>query len=174
MEVALAMTIAAILMALALPSMRDLLDQSAIRSHRQMLVQDIRKVRFKAISRRRPAYLCALDRTRKCTMQALWNEGWLGFVDNNLNGIYDQGDEHVLQGHTHEYLGPAGRRAGYARLPVGPGNSIRFPSCRRVSSRIRGDTFMPPQQRISGIPRAVVPPVRAVLGHPGGASPCRH
>ena len=30
-------------------------------------------------------------------MQALWNEGWLGFVDNNLNGTCDAQDERILQ-----------------------------------------------------------------------------
>ena len=89
-EMTLAVTVLSILTALALPSVYDLMNNSTIRSKRHALLQDIRTLRFRAISRRRPAYMCALDSEGICASQMHWNEGWMGYIDNNLNGKYDE------------------------------------------------------------------------------------
>lgn len=96
-EVIMAVGIVSILSSMASPSVFELMNRVALRSERQALVQDIRVTRFKAISHRRPAYLCALDALGSCARQTRWNQGWMGFVDNNLNGIYDEGDEQVVR-----------------------------------------------------------------------------
>jgi type IV fimbrial biogenesis protein FimT len=96
-EMALAVTVLSILTALALPSVYELMNNSTIRSKRHALLQDIRTLRFRAISRRRPAYMCALDSEGICASQTHWNEGWMGYIDNNLNSKYDEGDERVLR-----------------------------------------------------------------------------
>ena len=96
-ETTIALGIVSILGSMAMPSMFELMNHVAIRSERMALIQDIRVTRFKAISHRRPAYLCALDVQGACARLSHWNQGWMGFVDNNLNGIYDETDELVVR-----------------------------------------------------------------------------
>jgi Tfp pilus assembly protein FimT len=96
-EITMTIGVLSILSSLALASVIGLMNSATLRSERLGLIQDIRVTRFKAISHRRPAYLCALDAQGSCSRQTHWNRGWMGFVDNNLNGIYDDGDEQVVR-----------------------------------------------------------------------------
>ncbi len=96
-EITMTIGVLSVLSSLALPSVVGLMNSAAVRSERLVLIQDIRVTRFKAISYRRPAYLCALNAQGLCSRQAHWNTGWMGFVDNNLNGLYDDGDEQVVR-----------------------------------------------------------------------------
>ncbi len=95
-EMIVATGIISILSSVALPSVFELMNHAAIRSERLALIQDIRVTRFKAISHRRPAYLCALSTTGSCARQTHWNQGWMAYIDNNLNNIYDDGDEQFI------------------------------------------------------------------------------
>lgn len=96
-EVIVAVGIVSILSFMAIPSVLELINHAAIRSERLSLIQDIRLTRFKAISHRRPAYLCALDTDGSCARKTHWNQGWMGFVDHNLNSVYDPGDEQTVR-----------------------------------------------------------------------------
>ena len=95
-EIIVATSIISILSSVALPNVFEFLNHAAIRSERLALIQDIRVTRFKAISHRRPAYLCALNATGSCARQIHWNQGWMAYIDNNLNNIYDDGDEQFI------------------------------------------------------------------------------
>jgi prepilin-type N-terminal cleavage/methylation domain-containing protein len=95
-EMVVATGIISILSSVALPSFFELMNHAAIRSERLALIQDIRVTRFKAISHRRPAYLCALNTTGSCARRARWNQGWMAYIDNNLDSVYDDGDEQFI------------------------------------------------------------------------------
>lgn len=96
LEMVVATGIISILSSVAVPSVFELMNRSAIRSERLALIQDIRVTRFKAISHRRPAYLCALNVTGSCARRTHWNQGWMAYIDNNLNSVYDDGDEQFI------------------------------------------------------------------------------
>ncbi len=102
-EMTIVVGILSILSFMALPSTFELMNHAALRTERMALIQDIRVTRFKAISHRRPAYLCALDVQGSCVRRTHWNQGWMGFVDNNLNGMYDDVDELVVRHSAPQY-----------------------------------------------------------------------
>ena len=96
-ESMLCVVILAVLSSLSFPAMRGIIDGSAIRAERQLLLQDIRLVRRYALTRHRPAYLCGLDAQGQCTNQASWDKGWIGFVDKNYSHSIDPNDEVVFK-----------------------------------------------------------------------------
>lgn len=81
------------------PSITKALTNSLINSERQGLAQDIRLIRRFALTRHRPAYLCAMDAEKKCSKGADWNDGWIGYVDRNYSHSIDEGDEVVMTHH---------------------------------------------------------------------------
>jgi len=95
-ETMLSIVILAILSSLSFPAMRGIIDRSAIRAERELLLQDIRLVRRYALTRHRPAYLCGLDTQEKCSNKASWDKGWIGYVDKNYSHSIDQNDEMIL------------------------------------------------------------------------------
>lgn len=98
-ETMLSIAIVAVLSSISFPAMRGIIDRSAIRAERELLLQDIRLVRRYALTRHRPTYLCGLDAQQACLNQANWDKGWLGFVDKNYSHSFDSGDEMVFTRH---------------------------------------------------------------------------
>ena len=81
------------------PSLHRALTNSLINGERQALTQDLRLIRRFALTRHRPAYLCAMDKDAKCSKDADWNDGWIGYVDRNYSHSIDEDDEVVMTHH---------------------------------------------------------------------------
>lgn len=99
METIVCLMLIAVLTVWSAPSIYRTLTNSLINSERQTLVQDLRLIRRFALTRHRPAYLCAMDKDAKCSKDADWNDGWIGYVDRNYNHNIDDGDEVVMTYH---------------------------------------------------------------------------
>ncbi len=100
LELMMVVTLVATISAFALPPVHGFLGQVQLRSERQALLQDIRVVRYAAIESRRPAYLCALGATGECLRTRHWKLGWMGFVDVNRNGRYEQEIDRLVLKHA--------------------------------------------------------------------------
>ena len=98
-ETIVCLTLMGGLAAWSAPSINRTLTNSLINSERQALTQDLRLIRRFALTRHRPAYLCAMDKEAKCSKDANWNDGWIGYVDRNYSHSIDEGDEVVMTHH---------------------------------------------------------------------------
>lgn len=99
MESIVCLTLMAALAVWSVPSIYRTLTNSLINGERQALAQDLRLIRRFALTRHRPAYLCAMDQEEKCSKDANWNDGWIGYVDRNYSHSIDEGDEVVMTHH---------------------------------------------------------------------------
>lgn len=94
-EVLIAMTIAAVLGALALPSLRDWRLGYELASHAQYLAGNMSRARSEAIKRGYRVNLCRSIDRHQCAASGGWDSGWIVFVDQNHDGWIDE-DEPVL------------------------------------------------------------------------------
>ncbi|MGH8616858.1 MAG: GspH/FimT family pseudopilin [Burkholderiales bacterium] len=84
-EMMVVIAIAAILLTIGLPNLRDFLADQRVRTAASDLVSEIALARARAIQDSRRVYFqrTAVD----------WKDGWIIFVDQNSNGAYDNGEE---------------------------------------------------------------------------------
>ena len=88
-----AMTIAAILMAIAVPSFRYVTTANRMSSDINGLLGDLQFARAEAIKQGLPVTVCATDDAATCKNDVnAWKTGWLVFVDNNGSGTIDPSD----------------------------------------------------------------------------------
>lgn len=98
LELVITISIAAILMAIGVPSFRDFMASRAVTSHVSDLAGSIRLARSEAIKRAAPVTLCrtedpmADDLACNNTNNGDWSTGWIMFVDRNANGTIDDGE----------------------------------------------------------------------------------
>lgn len=94
-ELLVALTIAAILMAIAVPSFKDFITRTAVENLQDRLAGAITFARSEAATRNAVVTLCSSDDGIKCVADT-WKTGWIVFVDNNGNKTIDGGEE-ILQ-----------------------------------------------------------------------------
>tara|TARA_R110000787_G_scaffold42536_18_gene104614 strand:+ start:427 stop:1005 length:579 start_codon:yes stop_codon:yes gene_type:complete len=99
-EMLVTIAIAAILLALAIPSFREstLNNQRAARVNE--LVTELNYARTQAVSLRQTVSLCRVANpgTPVCGSGNGWEDGWVIFVDNNSDGAIDAGED-ILRRH---------------------------------------------------------------------------
>lgn len=99
-ELLVALAIAAVLLAVALPSMRGLLGEGRISAATNDLVYGLQLARSEAIKRAAPAMLCPsaapLAAAPTCDDTA-WSNGWIVVADANGDGALTAADEVVQQ-----------------------------------------------------------------------------
>lgn len=101
-ELIVTMSVAAIVLAIAVPNF-----QSLIRSHRLTatandFVAFFNLTRSEAIRRGSSVSLCKTANGTACATTGGWEAGWLVFTDPNANGVVDSGEEVIK---IHENLG---------------------------------------------------------------------
>jgi type IV fimbrial biogenesis protein FimT len=97
-ELLVVVTIAAILMALAVPSFHTLLVKRSVQGAALALVSDLRFARSEALRRSSPVSVCSLaaNSTSTCSgAPANWANGWMVFADPSNRGTRDAGEEIV-------------------------------------------------------------------------------
>lgn len=98
LELMIVLSIAAILVTVAVPSMSRLIRESQASSSINDLVYAMRLARNEAVTRKLPVAVCASDGT-ECTQDNDWEQGWMVFTDPNGNGqCEDDGDRNCTGG----------------------------------------------------------------------------
>lgn len=99
-EAMVVIAISAILMGLAAPSMRNLIERNGVNESVDSLTSSLAFARAEAIKRGVPVALCrstgAENGTPSCIADTAWNTGWLVFVDFGGDGSFDAGSGDVL------------------------------------------------------------------------------
>lgn len=93
-ELLIVLSIAAIVLALGVPSMRLFVKDANLSGHTVSLLNTIIRGRNEALSRASYVTLCAAseDLASCKTSGANWSDGWLLFVDQGVSLQYDEGD----------------------------------------------------------------------------------
>jgi len=104
-ELMMTLVIASIVMTLAVPSMRDLIQNNRITGQVNEMVTAFNLARMEAIRRGSPVSVCASTDQASCSGANNWATGWIVFTDTNAAGNPRRG---------HAYPG-VGRLAGQSR-----------------------------------------------------------
>jgi len=92
-ELLVALSLAAVLLALAAPSYRDWIAASEMMNEAQHLANSMNMARAEAINSGLRVNLCQTAGGGQCLLAGSWEGGWMLFVDNNRNGQVDPGEK---------------------------------------------------------------------------------
>ncbi|MEW5769539.1 MAG: GspH/FimT family pseudopilin [Pseudomonadota bacterium] len=102
-ELLVTISIAVILMTLAVPSFMDFVRNNRLTAQTNDLVLAFAYARSEAVKRGVRVTVCSRSSDTACAASTTWDGGWLVFVDNNGNGTCDScsggGGDLVLQAH---------------------------------------------------------------------------
>lgn len=99
-ELLVTLSVAAILLAAAVPSFRSFVADARLSTTTDLLIAHINTARSEAVTRGEPVAICPSVDQSSCSNTAAWQSGWIVFTDaNGQPGIRDDGDEllHVTQ-----------------------------------------------------------------------------
>jgi type IV fimbrial biogenesis protein FimT len=115
-ELACALALGGVVVALAAPSMRRLVqDAAAVAAHNDLRAA-ISFARNQAVQLATPVSLCASANGRDCDAAADWSAGWIAFTDRGIAGAVDATDR-VLR----SWSGPDRERLAIEVDGLGPG-----------------------------------------------------
>lgn len=97
-ELMIAISVLAILLAVGVPSMIDFLQHSRRAAAVNSLVAHLQQARNTAVTLGLPVVLCHSENNTSCSNQGSpdWSAGWILFIDDNQNGALDVTDGEVL------------------------------------------------------------------------------
>lgn len=88
-ELAVALALAAVLAALALPVYRDWIADARLRNQAEALAASLTRARSAAIRSGGRVTVCKSADRETCTLAGDWDQGWLLFVDDDRDGTRD-------------------------------------------------------------------------------------
>lgn len=88
-ELLVTLSVAAILLGIAVPSLRDFLVTNRLSSASTELVGALSMARSEAIKRVTTVTVCKSANGVACTTAGGWDQGWIVFVDGNTQGTID-------------------------------------------------------------------------------------
>lgn len=91
-ELLIALTIAAVLLGLSLPSFAALKARNSVAASHNLMMTGFAAAREAAIVHRMPAVLCPGSSTTGCRKDGIWDGGWMIWLDRNNNGRFDASD----------------------------------------------------------------------------------
>jgi type IV fimbrial biogenesis protein FimT len=91
LELITVMSIAAILMAIGVPSYRSVTTSSRMSTEINSLWADMQFARSEAMKQGLPVTVCVSTNGSDCTGSAHWHGGWIAFSDSNRNAGVDSG-----------------------------------------------------------------------------------
>ncbi|WP_158253677.1 GspH/FimT family pseudopilin [Chromobacterium alticapitis] len=129
-ELMAAMSVAAILCALAVPTLGGAMERQRLRSHGLLLLGSANHARSEALRRNQPVYLCAANLKKNLELQGCqapqagasqqWREGGLSYADLGAdNAAYDGGERLRLVMFDRERVSVAAPAGQLAWLPDG-------------------------------------------------------
>lgn len=95
-ELLATVTIAAILAAVAAPSMREMTANARLKGHNGALQESLMLARTEAIKRNARVVVCRSSDQASCAISGDWQQGWIVFVDADDSATVDSG-EGILQ-----------------------------------------------------------------------------
>lgn len=95
-ELMVTVTVAAILLSMAVPAFTNFIKDSQLLADSNSLVADVNLARSEAIKRGVPVGVCSSPSPNAgsptCAASATWTSGWILFVDANGNSAFDNGE----------------------------------------------------------------------------------
>ena len=103
-ELLITLAVAAVVLAMATPSLRDLMLDNRVTAQANAFLTSLNLARSEAVKRGLRVVVCNSTDGARCAGAEDWNGGWIVFVDRNENGQVDPDpdpalDEPVLQVH---------------------------------------------------------------------------
>lgn len=95
-ELAVTLSIAAILFAIGVPSYRYVTNSNRVSSEVNSLLMDMQYARSEAIKEGRSVTVCPV-KAGQCNATSSWESGWIVFMDPNANATVDNANEIVLR-----------------------------------------------------------------------------
>lgn len=96
LELLVVLAIAAILLAIGIPSFASLASSSHLTSATNSMVASLHLARSEAIKRNSRTVLCPSANGTACAASGGWHQGWLVFHDGNNNAALDTGEAVIL------------------------------------------------------------------------------
>lgn len=90
-ELLVVITIVGLLMAMGVPTYRNITDSSRIASEVNGLLGDMQLARSEAVKQGLPVTVCVSSNGTACLASGNWASGWIIFLDNNGNRTVDAG-----------------------------------------------------------------------------------
>lgn len=95
-ELMVTLTIVVVLTSMAVPGFQTMLVGHRLETAADTLASDFRFARAEAVKRSAQVSICASNSGTACTGSGgLWKEGWIVFVDDDGDGVFETGDEIV-------------------------------------------------------------------------------
>jgi len=91
-ELMIAIAIFAILVSVAVPQFNNLMRRQELNSKVSLLKSTLAYARNEAISRRKDVVICGTTDGETCADSADWSSGWLVFVDEDTDNVFDTDD----------------------------------------------------------------------------------
>lgn len=91
-ELAVTLSIIAVLAAVAVPSLDTFITNNRFKTHANALQSSLLMARSEAIKRRLRVVACKSADQGTCTTSGGWEQGWIVFVDTNGSGSVDAGE----------------------------------------------------------------------------------
>lgn len=133
MELMVTMAVVAILLATAVPSVKDYSWSLRMRTAMDSLQTDLVLARSRAISHNAHSVICPSTNAQTCSGEANWHSGWIVFTDLNDDRQIQAGEPLLKQSGGFEALNiTSSRSRTYLRfLPNGssPGSNISIQFC---------------------------------------------
>lgn len=89
LELMITLTVAGILMGVAVPSFTSVIDSNRLTTYANDLVTSLNFARSEAIKRNLRVSLCKSTTGSSCATSNNWAQGWIIFTDRNNNGTYE-------------------------------------------------------------------------------------
>jgi type IV fimbrial biogenesis protein FimT len=96
-ELLVTMVVATILLAVAVPTYNDFIQNSRVTANSNNLVNALAIARSEAIRRREPVTVCSSTDLLACSLSSNWETGWIIFNDRNTNGTIDGLSDQLLR-----------------------------------------------------------------------------
>ncbi|ERJ17889.1 Pre-pilin like leader sequence protein [Salinisphaera shabanensis E1L3A] len=97
LELIVAMAVAAILLAIAIPSYRSVIQRNSMAATVNDLVGDLNFARSQAVTRGRQVYVCRSNGNNSCDGDGDWSDGWIIYAPDP--GSESPNDDNVLRVH---------------------------------------------------------------------------
>ena len=85
LELLVTIAVAAVLLAIAIPSYRGMVQRNALVANVNDLVGDLNYARAEAVTRGQNVYVCSSSNQSTCSNDGNWSAGWLIYVDDDFS-----------------------------------------------------------------------------------------
>lgn len=91
-ELMVTLSVAAILMMVAVPSYREFIQSNRMSTQVNLLLSDLNAARSESVKRRVPVTLCKSANQTSCSSSGGYEQGWIIFADHDRDGAVDNDD----------------------------------------------------------------------------------